>query len=115
MTYTIMSKDTPILLITKTNPVTITSKVLNPLDAFLRIKLDKLLPDKISIKNFENFLESRCPNKSREDLDYILKWLKLRSYNPYWICRKTHAVSMSDFIWIKYEDEDITYDDVRLR
>ncbi len=45
----------------------------------------------------------------------ILDSMGLKEYNVYAILRNTHGVDTDDFIWFKYDGEDITWDDVRVR
>lgn len=52
--------------------------------------------------------ESRCTKE-------LLESMGLKEYNVYGILRDTHGVDIDDFIWFKYDGEDITWDDVRVR
>lgn len=114
-TITVYEKDKPLILIEKATPIEVKSTILSEIRPIMAAKLRRILPENITVRNLEHFLESRSPDKYREDLDYILKRLNLKSYNPYWICRRTHAVSATDFIWLKFDDEKVSYDDVKLR
>lgn len=59
-------------------------------------------------------LEDRVFCESRFD-DIMKKSLKLEHYNIYDILRKTHGVDIDDFIWLKFDGENITWDDVKVR
>ena len=59
-------------------------------------------------------LKERIICEERFD-EEIQKILGLKEYNLYKILRKTHGVDVDDFIWLKFDDEDITWDDVRVR
>ena len=114
-TITVYEKDKPLILIERLNTFEIRSTRLSNINVLMECKLRRILPENITVKNLEHFLEDRSPDKDRDDLDYILKRLNLKSYNPYWICRKTHAISANDFVWLKFDDEKVCYDDVKFR
>lgn len=59
-------------------------------------------------------LEDRVVCESRFD-DEMKAVLGLEKYNIYDILRKTHGVDIDDFIWFKFDGEDISWDDVRVR
>lgn len=71
--------------------------------------------DRQDIHYIYGFLESRCFENARPDIDKILAAHGMTSNNPYEWCRKTHGVMYNDFWWIKFRDEDITWNDVRVR
>lgn len=52
--------------------------------------------------------ESRCN-------EFLLNSMGLDHYNIYDILYNTHGVDIDDFIWFKFDNEDITWDDVRVR
>lgn len=72
---------------------------------------------KTSITNsdIEAFFRDRCFPKERANCKTVLKSIGLDFYDPEMICRKTHGTQFDDFIWIRFEGENITYADVRLR
>ena len=70
---------------------------------------------KISIMDLNKFLETRCFPRTRYNVEELLKKYDLRFYYPYGICVKSHGVSMTDFLWLRFDNERLTYDDVRLR
>lgn len=62
------------------------------------------------------FLEHRCVPRTRIGINELLrKKYKLKEYDPLQICKQTHGVSMSDYIWVKFNDEETTWNDVKLR
>ena len=68
------------------------------------------------IKDVLKFLETRTVPRTRYDLDDILKRYGLRDYDPVAMVRKSHGVSMSDYVWILFDDEPrISYDSIRIR
>ena len=52
-------------------------------------------------KDFEDFLESRCFSKSREDIRDILNELQIDSYDSLQIIEKTQGRCYDDDMWIK--------------
>lgn len=43
------------------------------------------------------------------------KRMGIKGYNVYDMLRVTHGVDWDDFIWFKFDGEDITWDDVKVR
>lgn len=74
-----------------------------------------IYPDRITRNTFEAFLETRLPDKTREDIDIILKKYGLRYFNPLQMCMKSHGRNMTDFLWMRFNDEKVTFDDIKLR
>ena len=64
---------------------------------------------------FYMFLKDRCYEDGRADLPVILEQAGLTSNNPYEFVRLSHGVTYEDFFWIKFDDEDIRWEDVRVR
>lgn len=62
-----------------------------------------------------DFLQSRAIQPDKQNIVQILERLGLDHYNTLEILRKTHGVDFDDFYWIKFEGENISYDDVRVR
>ena len=69
----------------------------------------------ITTERLYNFLKSRCYEDNRADLQEILEYHGLTSNNPYEWCRLTHGVTYEDFTWIRYDDEQLEWKDVRIR
>lgn len=74
-----------------------------------------LYPDVITLKHVNMFIESRVPSKERADIDFILKKYGVPAYNPYWLCSKSHGQKVTDYLWVKFNDEEVNYDDIRIR
>ena len=53
--------------------------------------------------------------KDRPGIDEILKHLGLKEYDEEQILRKTHGLIRDDYNWIMFEDENINYDDIKIR
>lgn len=88
------------------------------------VRVDKLVPDSIiqpfggndlSINRIYNFLKSRCYEDGRADLQEILCQAGLKDNNPWEWNRITHGVTWEDYLWIKFEGEEISWENVRWR
>lgn len=110
--FIIMNKDNPILDV-KYDLTKAESKWLGE----KHIKIPRgMFPENITVKNISAFCESRQPPRTRVDIDRILKEkYDMREYLPMQMCKKSHGITMSDFLWMKFDDEEIMYEDVRVR
>ena len=110
--FIIMNKDNPILDV-KYDLTKAESKWLGE----KHIKIPRgMFPENITVKNISAFCESRQPPRTRVDIDRILREkYDMREYLPMQMCKKSHGITMSDFLWMKFDDEDIMYEDVRVR
>ncbi len=62
------------------------------------------------------FIKSRCISKERvENTPGYLENLGLSSYEPLEIVKKTHGIMWEDYMWIKFPDDNITWEDVKVR
>lgn len=69
-----------------------------------------------TIKDFEEFLESRCFPRERRNCAQLLADLGLSHYWPLDIVLKTHGRQLEDFCWIKFDGEKLDYErDIKLR
>ena len=93
-------------------------------DDHKEIRLTKIMPPglkqpfsggEFNIRRFYNFLKDRCYEDGRADLQEILAQAGMTENNPYQWVRLTHGVTWDDFFWIKVDDEQISFDDVRMR
>ena len=107
-----MNKDNPILDV-KYDLTTAESKWLGE----KHIKIPRgMFPENITVKSISAFCESRQPPRTRVDIDRILREkYDMREYLPMQMCKKSHGITMEDFLWMKFDNEDITYDDIRVR
>lgn len=70
----------------------------------------------INVTDMLNFMETRCIPHDQDGVDWWLrKVYKLKFYNPVAICKQTHGTRMNDFYWVKFDNEDIKFDNVRVR
>jgi hypothetical protein len=63
----------------------------------------------------ETFLERRSIPRDRQDIQGILNRLGLNHYDTIEILKKTHGTNYDDFFWIKFDGENISWNDVKLR
>ncbi len=109
---TIMWRDIPQLEIQLTRPRPTVKKLVDKPRRF--IIPESLYDGSITYHILDNFLCSRLPDKHRADIDYILKKYDLKYFNPYIMCSMSHGRNMNDFVWMKFDDEQVTFDEVRL-
>ena len=69
---------------------------------------------RLDLMRFYRFLKDRCYEDTRGDLPEILREAGLTSNDPWKWVRITHGVSWHDHIWIKFDDEDLKWEDVRI-
>lgn len=62
-----------------------------------------------------DFFESRCVPRTRVNIDELLDKMGIPFYHPLSIIKKTHGLITDDFIWIRFDGEEINYDDIRVR
>lgn len=88
------------------------------------IKIEKLVADSIrqpfggddvSVERVYGFLKSRCYEDGRADLEEILLQAHLETNDPWKWNKITHGVMWEDQIWIRFEGEDLCWEDVRWR
>ena len=90
------------------NDVTVSRFTDNPLKQLFADK-------KMTRFQLGQIFELRCWEKGRSDINEILKHLGVAEYNPYEIVRKTHGVSVNDYIWFRFPGEKISSADVLVR
>lgn len=66
-------------------------------------------------QRFFGFLKDRCYEDGRADLSEILRQAGLTSNNPYEWVKVCHGVTFEDFFWLKFEGENVTWNDVKVR
>ena len=69
----------------------------------------------VSLEYIERFLEDRCIPRNRQNINELLVNLGLENYDVIEILKKTHGISFDDFWWIKFENEDLNWKDVKVR
>ena len=68
---------------------------------------------KMCIDEIDEFFRERCFPESRVDKDTLLEMLGLRNFDAEAICRKTHGMMTGDQFWIRFDDEPLSYDDIK--
>lgn len=56
-------------------------------------------------KDFEDFLEDRCPPRTRANIKEVLESLDLQYYDPISICEKTEGRTAEDNSWMDIDME----------
>jgi len=69
---------------------------------------------KTDIFRIADFLESRWYERGRSDFNELLEIVGCED-DLYDIVKKTHGVMFEDFLWIKFEGEELTWEDVKIR
>ena len=84
--------------------------------------IEKLIPDgimqpfngdRLDLERVYVFLKSRCYEDSYVGLADILEVQNMTSNNPWEWNRKTHGVTWEDFFWIRFDGEDLLWEDIR--
>ncbi len=69
--------------------------------------------DEMDIFQLSERLKSRLWQQNYAGIDNVLKKLGLKYYDILAMIKKTHGKSYNDFFWIKFEGENLTWDDVK--
>lgn len=69
----------------------------------------------VTLDYVKSFLEKRAVSKDKSNIAEILSQLNLKEYDIIEILKKTHGVNFDDFLWLKFNDENITWNEVKLR
>lgn len=68
-----------------------------------------------NLGSFEGWLETRVIDTNRRNARQIRRRLSVRSEVPKEIVIKARAISITDSYWLKWDNEEITYNEVRSR
>ena len=91
-------------------------------DDHKNVLIEKLVPDgimqpfggnKLNIERVYDFLKGRCYEDGYVGLEEVLERYNMSSNNPWEWNRKTHGITWEDFFWIKFDGEDISWEDIR--
>jgi hypothetical protein len=69
----------------------------------------------VTVEDLLSFFKDRCFPYDRANRDDLLKALKLNYYSPLQIVKKTHGLTYDDYLWLRFDGEGLTYEDVRIR
>ncbi len=64
-----------------------------------------------NLERFYDFLKDRCYEDGCGELKEILASVGMEKNDPYEWVRITHGAGWEDSLWIKFDDEDISFDD----
>ena len=93
-------------------------------DDHMNVRIEKIVHDSLiqpfsgddlSINRVYRFLKSRCYEDGRAELQEILNQAELRENNPWEWNRVTHGVTWEDDLWIKFDGEELEWENVRWR
>ena len=73
------------------------------------------LSDRTDIMYLYDFFKSRCYEDGRADLRSILTEAGLQHNDPWKWIDLTHGVTYDDFWWIKHPEEELTWEQVKIR
>ena len=68
-----------------------------------------------TMEQLHDFLEDRCFPEARFNKRQLLNDVNLDYYDPFQIIKLTHGAMSDDLYWIKFENENIKWDDVNPR
>ncbi|MNC54956.1 hypothetical protein D3C75_1044590 [compost metagenome] len=70
---------------------------------------------KIQVSDVLDYFETRCFPRNRHHANKILQSMGLSEYVPTEIVKQTHGVMYEDYVWIRFEGENLTCVDVHPR
>ena len=62
-----------------------------------------------------SFIVERMIPRTRYDVEQLLSKLGLYEYDVESILKATHGLNSDDYYWFRFEGENITYDDIKVR
>jgi transcriptional regulator with XRE-family HTH domain len=71
--------------------------------------------DEMDVFKLSTILETRCWQRDCRNIDNYLKKLDIPYYDPLALVKKTHGVSYNDFLWFRFNGENLTWKDVAPR
>lgn len=71
--------------------------------------------ENMDLFELNDILSGRVFSPEREDAGRLLQNMGLKVFSPIDICRKTHGVKRDDYLWIRFEGEDLHAIDVLTR
>lgn len=89
-----------------------------------KVVITKILPDGIKqpfsgnnlgLERVYNFLKERCYEDGYAELEKVLSMIDMKTNDPWEWNRKTHGVTWEDYFWIRFDGEDIRWEDVKWR
>ena len=71
--------------------------------------------NKLDLERVYYFLKDRCFEDGYAELQKVLEKFEMVSNDPWEWNRKTHGVTWDDYFWLKFDGEDIVWEDVKWR
>ncbi|GHU92704.1 hypothetical protein FACS1894208_00370 [Clostridia bacterium] len=69
-----------------------------------------------TMQDLYNYLEWRCFPRARANCKQLLSDMNLSAYDPLAICRVTHGRQHEDYVWLRFDGEQVDYEkDIKLR
>ena len=96
----------------KTATVTIGSNTVHVVRHVLHPVKQIFPKDELTRYEFGEILRLRCWDEKRDNIDKYLTKLGVPDYDVYKICEKTHGVRKSDYIWFRFQGENLTFEDL---
>lgn len=66
-----------------------------------------------TFEGLEDFFEDHIIDRNRRDIKEILKYHGLDFYDPELIARISHGRTCDDYYWMRFDDENITWEEVK--
>lgn len=67
---------------------------------------------KVTIESIDSFFRDRVFDETNVGKDKLLEILGLPVFDAEAIARKTHGMIITDMFWIRFDNEDLTYEDI---
>lgn len=68
-----------------------------------------------TLTHLDRFFQSRCFPEARTRKKQMLRCICVDHYDPELIVRKTHGLQAEDFMWLEFDGEHLSYDDIKVR
>ena len=76
-----------------------------------------LMPD-LSVVDKDMFIlimKQRAISERRSDIKDILRQFNLNKYDLMKLLRKTHGITTDDYLWLRFDNENISYEKIKVR
>lgn len=68
---------------------------------------------KVTIDSIDSFFRDRVFDETNVGKDKLLELLGLKHFDAEAIARKTHGMLVHDMFWVRFDNEDLTYEDIK--
>ncbi len=69
---------------------------------------------KITTSTIDEFFRERVFPETRVNCKEILRQMGFKNYDAESIARKTHGILYNDLWWLRFDDEDLKWEDIKL-